>query len=142
MSRASVGFTTQDHTGDAMASIKQMFSPEFRNRLDAIIQFNALDKRTIANVVDKFLIELEAQLDEKKVTVDVTEEAREWLAIHGYDKIMGARPMARLIQEKVKRALAEELLFGALENGGHVVITIENDDIAVEIKEEELEGAV
>ncbi|GJM05672.1 MAG: ATP-dependent Clp protease ATP-binding subunit ClpA [marine bacterium B5-7] len=142
MSRASVGFTTQDHTGDAMASIKQMFSPEFRNRLDAIIQFNALDKRTIANVVDKFLIELEAQLDEKKVTVDVTEEAREWLAIHGYDKIMGARPMARLIQEKVKRALAEELLFGSLENGGHVVITIENDDIAVEIKEEELEGAV
>lgn len=144
MSRASVGFTTQDHTGDAMASIKQMFSPEFRNRLDAIIQFNALDKRTIANVVDKFLIELEAQLDEKKVTVDVTEEAREWLAVHGYDKIMGARPMARLIQEKVKRALAEELLFGELEHGGHVVVTIENDDIAVEIKEEEeeeLEGA-
>tara|TARA_R110002072_G_scaffold74374_4_gene176296 strand:+ start:63035 stop:65302 length:2268 start_codon:yes stop_codon:yes gene_type:complete len=142
MSRASVGFTTQDHTGDAMASIKQMFSPEFRNRLDAIIQFNALDKRTIANVVDKFLIELEAQLDEKKVTVDVTEEAREWLAIHGYDKIMGARPMARLIQEKVKRALAEELLFGKLEHGGHVVVTLENDDIAVEIKEEELEGAI
>lgn len=144
MSRASVGFTTQDHTGDAMASIKQMFSPEFRNRLDAIIQFNALDKRTIANVVDKFLIELEAQLDEKKVTVDVTDEAREWLAVHGYDKIMGARPMARLIQEKVKRALAEELLFGELEHGGHVLITIENDDVAVEIKkeEEELEGAV
>jgi ATP-dependent Clp protease ATP-binding subunit ClpA len=144
MSRASVGFTTQDHTGDAMASIKQMFSPEFRNRLDAIIQFNALDKRTIANVVDKFLIELEAQLDEKKVTVDVTDEAREWLAVHGYDKIMGARPMARLIQEKVKRALAEELLFGELEHGGDVVITVKNDDIAVEIKkeEEELEGAV
>lgn len=142
MSRASVGFTTQDHSGDAMASIKQMFSPEFRNRLDAIIQFNALDKRTIANVVDKFLIELEAQLDEKKVTVDVTEEAREWLAIHGYDKVMGARPMARLIQEKVKRALAEELLFGKLEHGGEVLITVENDDIAVEIKEEELEGAI
>ena len=142
MSRASVGFTTQDHTGDAMASIKQMFNPEFRNRLDAIIQFNTLDKRTISNVVDKFLIELEAQLDEKKVTVDVTEKAREWLAIHGYDKTMGARPMARLIQEKVKRALAEELLFGELEHGGHVVITVENEDIAVEIKKEELEDAV
>ena len=142
MSRASVGFTTQDHTGDAMASIKQMFNPEFRNRLDAIIQFNTLDKRTISNVVDKFLIELEAQLDEKKVTVDVTEKAREWLAIHGYDKTMGARPMARLIQEKVKRALAEELLFGELEHGGHVVITIENEDIAVEIKKEEVKDAV
>jgi ATP-dependent Clp protease ATP-binding subunit ClpA len=142
MSRASVGFTTQDHTGDAMESIKQMFSPEFRNRLDAIIQFNSLDKRTIFNVVDKFLIELEAQLDEKKVTVEVTEEAREWLAIHGYDKIMGARPMSRLIQEKVKRALAEELLFGQLEHGGHVVVSLEKDEIKVEIKEEELEGAV
>ena len=142
MSRASVGFTTQDHTGDAMASIKQMFNPEFRNRLDAIIQFNTLDKRTISNVVDKFLIELEAQLDEKKVTIDVTEKAREWLAIHGYDKTMGARPMARLIQEKVKRALAEELLFGELEQGGHVIITIENEDIAVEIKKEEVEDAV
>ncbi|MDB9752090.1 AAA family ATPase, partial [Gammaproteobacteria bacterium] len=142
MSRASVGFTTQDHTGDAMASIKQMFNPEFRNRLDAIIQFNTLDKRTISNVVDKFLIELEAQLDEKKVTIDVTEKAREWLAIHGYDKTMGARPMARLIQEKVKRALAEELLFGELEHGGHVIITIENEDIAVEIKKEEVEDAV
>ena len=142
MSRASVGFTTQDHTGDAMESIKRMFNPEFRNRLDAIIQFNSLDKRTISNVVDKFLIELEAQLDEKKVTIDVTEEAREWLAINGYDKIMGARPMSRLIQEKVKRALAEELLFGKLEHGGHVIVSLENNEIKVEIKEEELEGAV
>lgn len=142
MSRASVGFTTQDHTGDAMASIKQMFSPEFRNRLDAIIQFNALDNRTIANVVDKFLIELEAQLDEKKVTVEISEEARAWLAVHGYDKLMGARPMARLIQDKVKRALAEELLFGKLEHGGHVFVKLENDDIKIEIQEEELEGTV
>ncbi len=142
MSRASVGFTTQDHSGDSMESIKQMFSPEFRNRLDAIIQFNALDKRTIANVVDKFLIELEAQLDEKKVTVEVSDEAREWLALNGYDKLMGARPMARLIQDKVKRALAEELLFGKLENGGHVFVKLENDDIKIEIQEEELEGAV
>jgi len=142
MSRASVGFTTQDHTGDAMESIKRMFNPEFRNRLDAIIQFNSLDKRTISNVIDKFLIELEAQLDEKKVTIDVTEEAREWLAINGYDKIMGARPMSRLIQEKVKRALAEELLFGKLEHGGHVIVSLENNEIKVKIMEEEVEGAV
>jgi ATP-dependent Clp protease ATP-binding subunit ClpA len=142
MSRASVGFTQQDHAGDSMESIKQMFSPEFRNRLDAIIQFNALDKRTITNVVDKFLIELEAQLDDKKVTVEITEEAREWLAEHGYDKVMGARPMARLIQDKVKRPLAEELLFGKLEHGGHVIVTLDKDEIKVEIKEEELEGAV
>lgn len=142
MSRSSVGFTHQDHAGDAMESIKRMFSPEFRNRLDAIIQFNALDKRTISNVVDKFLIELEAQLDEKKVTVEVTEEAREWMAENGYDKVMGARPMARLIQDKVKRPLAEELLFGKLEHGGHVVVSVEKDEIKVEIQEEELEGAI
>jgi ATP-dependent Clp protease ATP-binding subunit ClpA len=142
MSRSSVGFTHQDHAGDAMESIKRMFSPEFRNRLDAIIQFNALDKRTISNVVDKFLIELEAQLDEKKVTVEVTEEAREWMAENGYDKVMGARPMARLIQDKVKRPLAEELLFGKLEHGGHVVVSVEKDEIKVVIQEEELEGAI
>lgn len=142
MSRTSVGFTTQDNSSDVMESIKQMFSPEFRNRLDAIIQFNSLDMRTIANVVDKFLIELEAQLDEKKVTIDITEDAREWFAVYGYDKIMGARPMSRLIQEKVKRPLAEELLFGKLEHGGHVVVMLEDNEIKVEIKEEELEGAV
>ncbi len=142
MSRSSVGFTHQDHAGDAMESIKRMFSPEFRNRLDAIIQFNSLDKKTISYVVDKFLIELEAQLDEKKVTVEVTEEAREWMAENGYDKVMGARPMARLIQDKVKRPLAEELLFGKLEHGGHVLVTLDKDDIKVEIQEEELEGAI
>jgi ATP-dependent Clp protease ATP-binding subunit ClpA len=142
MSRSSVGFTQQDHAGDSMESIKQMFSPEFRNRLDAIIQFNALDKRTISNVVDKFLIELETQLDDKKVTVEITDEAREWMAEHGYDKVMGARPMARLIQDKVKRPLAEELLFGKLEHGGHVLVSLDKGEIKVEISEEELEGAV
>ena len=139
LSRASVGFTPQDHSTDAMATIKQTFSPEFRNRLDAIIQFSALDKRTIVNVVDKFLIELEAQLDDKKVTIEVTEAARAWLAEHGYDKIMGARPMARLIQDKVKRPLAEELLFGRLGHGGHVIIELEGDDIKATIAEPELE---
>lgn len=142
LSQSSVGFTNQEHVSDVMESIKQIFSPEFRNRLDAIIQFNALDKRTISHVVDKFLIELEAQLDEKKVTIEITEDAREWLVEHGYDKVMGARPMARLIQDKIKRPLAEELLFGELEHGGHVVVSLENAELKVEIKEEELEGAV
>lgn len=142
ISRASVGFTPQDHSTDAMETIKRTFSPEFRNRLDAIIQFSALDKRTIVNVVDKFLIELEAQLDEKKVTIEVTEAARAWLAEHGYDRIMGARPMARLIQDKVKRPLAEELLFGRLEHGGHVIIEMEDDGIKARIAEPELEDAL
>ncbi|MBZ0173405.1 MAG: AAA family ATPase, partial [Phycisphaerales bacterium] len=100
ISRASIGFTIQDHTGDAIEVIKRSFTPEFRNRLDAIIQFNALDSVTIAQVVDKFLTELEAQLDGKRVTVDVDEDARRWLAEHGYDPLMGARPMGRLIQER------------------------------------------
>ena len=142
LSRASVGFTPQDHSTDSIETIKRTFSPEFRNRLDAIIQFSALDKRTIVNVVDKFLIELEAQLDEKKVTIEITEGARAWLAEHGYDKIMGARPMARLIQDKVKRPLAEELLFGRLEHGGHVIIELAGDDIKATIAEPELEDVV
>tara|TARA_B100000953_G_scaffold83788_1_gene68424 strand:- start:1184 stop:3445 length:2262 start_codon:yes stop_codon:yes gene_type:complete len=139
LSRASVGFTPQDHSSDVTESIKKMFNPEFRNRLDAIIHFNPLDKRTISNVVDKFLIELEAQLDDKKVTIEITEDAREWLANNGYDKIMGARPMSRLIQKIIKRPLAEELLFGKLMHGGHVVASLDNNSIKVEIKEEQLE---
>lgn len=139
LSRASVGFTTQDHSSDVKESIKKMFDPEFRNRLDAIIHFNPLDKRTISNVVDKFLIELEVQLDDKKVTIEITEGAREWLADNGYDRIMGARPMSRLIQKMIKRPLAEELLFGKLMQGGHVIASLENNSIKVEIKEEQLE---
>ena len=139
LSRASVGFTTQDHSSDVKESINKMFDPEFRNRLDAIIHFNPLDKRTISNVVDKFLIELEVQLDDKKVTIEITEGAREWLADNGYDKIMGARPMSRLIQKMIKRPLAEELLFGKLMQGGHVIASLENNSIKVEIKEEQLE---
>jgi ATP-dependent Clp protease ATP-binding subunit ClpA len=139
ISRASVGFTPQDHSSDVTESIKKMFNPEFRNRLDAIIHFNPLDKKTISNVVGKFLIELETQLDDKKVTIEITEDAREWLADNGYDKVMGARPMSRLIQKIIKRPLAEELLFGKLMRGGHVVASLENNSIKVEIKEEELE---
>ncbi len=136
MSRASIGFTIQDHTADAMEEIKRMFSPEFRNRLDAIIQFNALDPATIGHVVDKFLVELETQLDAKKVTMEVDQAARLWLAEHGYDPLMGARPMNRLIQDKIKKALANELLFGSLAHGGHVLITVADDDIAVEFEVE------
>ena len=136
MSRASVGFTRQDHSADAMGEIKRMFSPEFRNRLDAIIEFSALAADTVGHVVDKFLVELETQLDAKKVTMEVDASARLWLAEHGYDPIMGARPMARLIQDKIKKSLAEDILFGRLANGGHVIITIKDDDIAVEFEEE------
>jgi ATP-dependent Clp protease ATP-binding subunit ClpA len=136
ISRASMGFTMQDHTGDAIEEIKRMFNPEFRNRLDAVIQFDALDPETISYVVDKFLVELETQLDGKKVSIDVDADARLWLAEHGYDLIMGARPMSRLIQEKIKKPLAEELLFGQLASGGNVVVTVKDDDIAVELETE------
>ena len=137
VSRPSIGFTVQDHTGDSTEVIKRTFSPEFRNRLDAIIQFKSLDSGTIANVVDKFILELEAQLEDKHVTIDVDDAARAWLAAHGFDRVMGARPMARLIQEKIKRPLAEELLFGKLAGGGHVKIGEKNGELVFGIDEPE-----
>ena len=124
ISRPSVGFTPQDHSGDSLEVVKRAFSPEFRNRLDAIVQFKALDAKTIAHVVDKFIIELETQLEDKRVTLETDEEVRVWLAEHGFDPQMGARPMARVIQENIKRPLAEELLFGRLEGGGHVRVVV------------------
>ena len=133
--RASIGFTDQDHSSDAMETVKKMFTPEFRNRLDSIIQFGALSMDVIKTVVDKFLVELQAQLDGKKVELDVDESAREWLAREGYDEKMGARPMQRLIQEKIKRRLAEDILFGRLADGGGLVrITEENGDLALEVR--------
>ncbi len=133
MSRASIGFKVQDHTTDGMEIIKKMFTPEFRNRLDAIIQFSSLPLEVIKTVVDKFLVQLQAQLDDKKISLDVTDEARDWLALHGYDAKMGARPMARLIQEKLKKPLAEEVLFGALSgNGGTVHVRVEDDQLQLE----------
>ena len=137
ISRSSIGFTVQDHSADAIEEIKKMFSPEFRNRLDATIQFKPLDPTTISHVVDKFLVELETQLDGKKVTIEVDAGARTWLAEHGHDTIMGARPMARLIQEKIKKPLAEELLFGRLAGGGDVLVTVVDNDIRVELPVEE-----
>jgi ATP-dependent Clp protease ATP-binding subunit ClpA len=127
MSRPSIGFTQSDTGSDAMEAIKRLFSPEFRNRLDAVIQFGSLDQDTIERVVDKLLIEAEAQLEQKRVSISVDEPARRWIAKRGYDPKMGARPMARVIQEFIKRPLAEELLFGKLVNGGHVEVTLSED---------------
>jgi ATP-dependent Clp protease ATP-binding subunit ClpA len=141
-SRRSIGFLTQNHATDAMEVIRRTFTPEFRNRLDAIIQFNALDFEHILRVVDKFLIELEAQLTEKHVALDVDADARRWLAEHGFDPQMGARPMARVIQEKVKRALADELLFGKLADGGKVKLGVQNGELSVETEAAEKQPAV
>ena len=130
--RRSMGFTTQDHSPDAMEAIAKTFSPEFRNRLDAVIEFDQLDRGVVGRIVDKFIFELESQLEEKRVTLELTTEAREWLAERGFDPTMGARPMARVIQEHIKRPLADELLFGGLAGGGHVVIDTGADGITLD----------
>jgi ATP-dependent Clp protease ATP-binding subunit ClpA len=131
-SRRTIGFTRQDHSTDAMEVIRRSFTPEFRNRLDAIVQFQALGFEHILRVVDKFLIELETQLHEKHVSLSASPEAREWLAQHGFDPLMGARPMARVIQEKIKRPLADELLFGKLVGGGRVTVEVRDGELVVE----------
>src|SRR3989338_7661968 len=133
--RASIGFTHQDHSSDAMEVIKKSFTPEFRNRLDTIIQFGRLSHEVIKSIVDKFLTELQAQLEDKRVTLEVSDAARSWLAESGYDVQMGARPMARLIQDKIKRPLAEEILFGELaEHGGVVHIDIESGELTFDFE--------
>ena len=130
MSRRSIGFSNQDHSTDGLEIINKMFTPEFRNRLDAIIQFKALDETTITHVVDKFLTELQAQLDDKRVQLELDMEAKAWLAVHGYDEKMGARPMSRLIQESIKKPLAEQILFGELaDKGGTVFVTVADDKL-------------
>ena len=128
MSRASIGFTHQDHTSDGMEIIRKSFSPEFRNRLDSVIQFAPLDQMSIKRVVDKLVVELEEKLDSNNVTLELDDDARNWIAERGYDAKMGARPMARIIQEHIKRPLAEELLFGSLLDGGHVRVSVGTDD--------------
>ena len=132
MSRESMGFAKQTHVGDDVEAVKRMFSPEFRNRLDAVIPFKSLDETTIVHVVDKFILELEAQLEDRKVSIELDDAARRWLAKHGYEPAMGARPMARLIREKIKKPLADELLFGKLADGGNVVITEKDGELAFE----------
>ncbi|WP_201583259.1 AAA family ATPase [Psychrobacter immobilis] len=125
ISRSSMGFTQQDHSRDNTESLKRVFTPEFRNRLDAIIQFNPLDTSVVVSVVDKFLVELQVQLDDKQVTLEIDDEVRDYLANKGYDRLMGARPMQRLIQDEIKKPLASMILFGDLVNGGVVHLTLE-----------------
>jgi ATP-dependent Clp protease ATP-binding subunit ClpA len=127
MARPSIGFTQTDNASDGMEAIRRLFSPEFRNRLDAVIQFGALDPVTIERVVDKLIVEVEMQLEAKGVQVSLDDEARRWIAQKGYDPKMGARPMARVIQEHIKRPLAEELLFGSLAGGGSVRVSVSKD---------------
>ncbi len=137
-SRASIGFTQQEHSTDSLRVIEKSFSPEFRNRLDAIIQFKPLDISIVGNVVDKFIFELESLLLDKNVTFSLDAEARLWLAEHGCDPKMGARPMARLIQEKIKKPLANDLLFGKLSEGGHVLVSVHNDELVFAIESKRL----
>jgi ATP-dependent Clp protease ATP-binding subunit ClpA len=133
ISRRSIGFSEQDHGTDALEAINRMFTPEFRNRLDAIVTFKPLEEKVILNVVDKFLFELQGQLDDKRVQLEVDEAARKWLVRKGYDKTMGARPMARIIQEHIKKPLAEMVLFGALAEGGGIVhVSLDGDRLVLE----------
>jgi ATP-dependent Clp protease ATP-binding subunit ClpA len=139
--RSSIGFTEQNHATDSFKALERSFSPEFRNRLDAILQFKSLDISVVGSVVDKFIFELEALLADKNVTLSLDAGARNWLALRGYDAKMGARPMARLIQEKIKKPLAEDLLFGRLANGGHVRIEVENDALLFAIESKQMTAA-
>jgi ATP-dependent Clp protease ATP-binding subunit ClpA len=134
MNRPSIGFTPSDHSTDGMEAVRRLFSPEFRNRIDAIIQFAALDPVTIERVVDKLIVEVEMQLEQKGVLLTLDDAARRWVAEKGYDPKMGARPMARIIQEHIKRPLAEELLFGRLAGGGQVRVTVSKDGSKLELE--------
>ncbi|WP_417658274.1 ATP-dependent Clp protease ATP-binding subunit ClpA [Pseudidiomarina sp.] len=139
--RQSIGFQQQDHAPDAMVEINRTFSPEFRNRLDSIVWFNHLNQSVIEQVVDKFICELQAQLDKKHVSLELEPAAISWLAAKGYDKTMGARPMARVIQEHLKKPLANEILFGKLAQGGSVNVSVVNDELALEVEEREVRGS-
>jgi len=138
LARRSIGFSNQDNSTDGIEVINRTFTPEFRNRLDAVIQFQQLDERIIFNVVDKFLVELQAQLDPKGVLLEVSDTARGWLANKGYDRQMGARPMARVIQEHLKKPLADQILFGDLHDGGHVKVSLDekSDELKLEVIKE------
>jgi ATP-dependent Clp protease ATP-binding subunit ClpA len=128
LQKRSIGFTDKKEAGDEMADIKRMFTPEFRNRIDSIISFRALDEEVILRVVDKFLMQLEEQLHEKKVEAVFTENLRKFLAKKGFDPLMGARPMSRLIQDMIRKALADELLFGKLVTGGRVTVDLDDKE--------------
>jgi ATP-dependent Clp protease ATP-binding subunit ClpA len=128
LNKATIGFTNAREQGDEMNEIKRLFTPEFRNRLDAIVSFKPLDEQVILRVVDKFLLQLEQQLAEKKVEVTFTDQLRKYLAKKGFDPLMGARPMQRLIQDTIRRALADELLFGKLTDGGRLTVDLDDKD--------------
>lgn len=144
MSKRSMGFSEQDNSTDSLEAINRLFTPEFRNRLDSIVQFNPLATDVVLTVVDKFLFELQSQLDDKQVTINVDDDAREWLVEHGYDKLMGARPMTRIIQEHIKKPLAEMVLFGDLaEKGGVVRVSVLDDKLTLSVQQSaELEAPV
>ena len=141
MSRNSVGFNQQDHSSEGKEAIKKTFSPEFRNRLDSVIHFNSLSKEVILTVVDKFLVELQAQLDEKKVQIEISDDVRMWLVDNVYDKDMGASPMQRLIQEEIKKPLADKIIFGNLTKaGGLATVSLVENKISIEYKESSKES--
>ena len=133
MSKPAIGFGSDVRSGEDTEAINRMFTPEFRNRLDNIISFAPLAPETIHRVVDKFVLQLEVQLTDRGVTIELDDAAREWLGVHGYDKLYGARPLGRLIQEEVKKPLADELLFGKLVKGGTVMVTVVNDKLSFTI---------
>jgi ATP-dependent Clp protease ATP-binding subunit ClpA len=128
MAKSAYGFTRTKREGDDTEAINRMFTPEFRNRLDAVVTFSHLPLAVITKVVEKFVLQLEAQLADRNVTIELSEEASRWLVANGYDELMGARPMARVIQEHIKTPLADEVLFGKLKSGGHVRVVVERDD--------------
>jgi len=132
LTRQAYGFTRHKREGDDLEAINRLFAPEFRNRLDAIITFAHLTPEIIAKVVEKFVMQLEAQLDDRDVTIELSDEATKWLIEHGYDEHMGARPMARQIQEAIKKPLADEVLFGKLKAGGHVRVVVIKDESGAE----------
>ena len=138
--RSSIGFVSQDHSSDSMTAIEKAFSPEFRNRLDGVIQFDPLEHHSVLRVVEKLVLELEAQLQSRNVTLVLEDSAREWIARRGYDRKMGARPMARVIQEHIKKPLAERMLFGDLQNGGRLLVVLDEsgDGLVLEVDERQM----
>jgi len=143
LAKGTYGFTRNKREGDDIEAINKLFAPEFRNRLDAVIAFGHLSQEIIAKVVEKFVLQLEAQLADRNVTIELSDEASRWLIANGYDELMGARPMARVIQENIKKPLADEVLFGKLKNGGHVkVVVVKNGSGGDALGFEYLEGPV
>jgi ATP-dependent Clp protease ATP-binding subunit ClpA len=132
LAKSAFGFTRHKREGDDVEAINRLFAPEFRNRLDAIITFNHLTQEIITKVVEKFVLQLEAQLADRDVTIELSEDATKWLIERGYDQQMGARPMARVIQEHIKKPLADEVLFGKLKNGGHVRVVVVKEGVRAE----------